>query len=231
MIRDFFVIANWKMSGSLLFIQQMNTFIASWQEIKDVAFRKNSVRIKIVICPPHPYISSLHDVITSLDSDLLYLGAQDCSKYENGSYTGEVSAKALKEFGCSYVILGHQERRQMHENHDIITQKIEVAKKYDIVTIQCVNDHDIQDKVALSGDIIAYEPAQHIGATECESMDKISSITQLVKSTEKRKVIYGGAVNSDNVHLLYQITELDGILVGRSSLDYTEFTRLLYNVA
>ncbi|WPX98167.1 Triosephosphate isomerase [Candidatus Fokinia cryptica] len=223
------------MNGSLSFVHQISSFVEEWKEIKDIALSQSSVHIKIVICPPYLYIPSLHDIIASLNLDIIYLGAQNCSEHESGSYTGEISTEILKEFGCSYVILGHQERKKIYENNDIIMKKIEIAKKYDIAPIQCINDHDIQNKVALSGDIIAYEPTKYIGAAECESIDKISSTIQLIKSTYitqeyGKKVVYGGAVNSDNIRPLYQITSLDGVLVGRSSLNYKEFTKLLYGI-
>ena len=93
------VVANWKMHGSLAQNQQLldsfKTHLASLKHV-DVA-----------ICVPYPY---LHQAQITLSGTNISWGAQNVGKYPVGAYTGEVAASMLKDFGASYVILGHSER-------------------------------------------------------------------------------------------------------------------------
>ena len=69
------------------------------------------------------------------------LGAQDCHYAESGSFTGDVSAKMLKDVGCKYVIIGHSERRSLHaEGDEIIAKKLLTAAKAELTPILCVGE-------------------------------------------------------------------------------------------
>ena len=93
------VVANWKMHGSLAQNQQLlDSFKVHLASLKHV---------DVAICVPYPY---LHQAQSSLSGTPIAWGAQNVGKYPVGAYTGEVAASMLKDFGATYVILGHSER-------------------------------------------------------------------------------------------------------------------------
>ena len=95
------VVGNWKMHGSHpANAELLAGIVAARPFIADVA-----------VCVPFPYLA---ETAVALAAHGVHWGAQDCSAYEQGAYTGEVSAAMLAEFGCRYVIVGHSERRAYH---------------------------------------------------------------------------------------------------------------------
>ena len=105
-IREFnkIIVANWKLNGS-------NDFLEAYFEELD---SKNlHLNVCGVICPPTAYIQNCYSKLHSL-----YLGAQDCSKFKEGAYTGEISASMLKENNCNFCIVGHSERRQVFKENN-----------------------------------------------------------------------------------------------------------------
>ena len=100
------IIANWKLHGS-------KSFIVSYLEKIRQGIKGNN-DICLIICPPFPFIKYFEGVNFKI-------GAQDCSIYDQGAYTGEVSAKILKELDCNFCIVGHSERRELfNETNEIV---------------------------------------------------------------------------------------------------------------
>lgn len=170
------IIANWKMNPATL----------KGAKLLFDSVKRGVGRIKkaeVVICPPFVYLP-----IANNKSSMIKLGAQDCFWKEKGAYTGEVSAKMLKNSGCRYVILGHSERRKyFNETGEIINKKIKIALKEKIIPILCVGESEKErakgktanvlkkqitsalknisgPKFSASGIIIAYEPNWAIGS-------------------------------------------------------------------
>lgn len=180
------------------------------------------------------------------------LGAQDCHAQESGSFTGDVSALMLKKVGCQYVILGHSERRATHfESSEIVSKKIKTALANDLIPIICVGEsketrdaakhlefvyNQVMQSVPLDVKfkklIIAYEPIWSIGTGAVPSAQQIEEMGNLMKKifTEKLKdvskeffMLYGGSVNAQNSKEILAISGVDGLLVGKASLDAAEF--------
>ncbi len=104
------IAGNWKMNGSTASAESL---------IADIAARISGVHnADMVICPPFPYLAVAAWRLKGVLG--LALGAQNCSDRDNGAYTGDVSAAMLKDMGCAYVILGHSERRQYHDETDAL---------------------------------------------------------------------------------------------------------------
>ncbi len=122
------IIANWKMNPQTL--KEARELFNSISK-----YAKKIRNAKIVVCPPFVYISNLKSQISNLK-----LGAQDVFWENEDSYTGEVSAKMLKNLGDEYVIIGHSERRRLGETDEIINKKIKQTLKNKLKVIFCVGE-------------------------------------------------------------------------------------------
>lgn len=151
---------------------------------------------KIVICPPFVYLSILK-------ASNLILGGQDCSREESGPFTGEVSAKMLKDSGCRYVILGHSERRRhFGETDEIINKKIKAAIKAKIKPIFCVGETSKErekgkaekviklqlekglkgiKKTEIKNLVLAYEPVWAIGTGKACSTNEAQAMSLFLR--------------------------------------------------
>jgi len=184
----------------------------------------------------------------------LRLGAQDCGIEEAGQYTGEVSAKLLKEVNCEYVIVGHSERRKFHhETNEMIAKKIIQVQKNSMTPVVCVGESkEIRDlgqhfdfvknqilsipAISYEKLVIAYEPIWAIGTGQTATIEQIAEMTSFIQQISKEKfihsakklfILYGGSVNSANSVDILNINSVNGLLVGKSSLDIVEFTKIL----
>jgi triosephosphate isomerase len=194
--------------------------------------------------------SELTDIV--LKERPIKLGAQDCHHEISGSFTGDLSAAMLKKIGCEYVILGHSERREWHfENNNIVAKKASAALTENIIPIICVgesakirqqNQHlefvssqlleslpnGVFDKL-----VIAYEPIWAIGSgitpTLAEMAELINKILIEKLPNKEFSILYGGSVNSSNSKEILTIKNIDGLLVGKASLDAEEFLKICFN--
>ena len=122
------IIANWKMN---FLLKDAIVFI------KKIILKKKIFKNKLILCPPLTIISP----IAKLLNKKITLGAQNCHYEKFGSYTGEISPLMLKDIGCSYVIIGHSERRGLQfESNEIIKKKAENAIKNKLNVIMCIGE-------------------------------------------------------------------------------------------
>ncbi len=149
-------------------------------------------------------------------------GVQDISKYKSGAYTGETSVKQIKDIGAKYVLIGHLERRKyLKEKPKTLKQKINLAKKNELEVIYCVTGKNINEELKILHDlkevIIAFEPESSIGR-EAKPNEVEKKIKQ-IKKIYQGKVLYGGGINENNIEKLNQIKQLDGFLIGKTSIN------------
>lgn len=195
MQKEKIVIANWKMQLNLADSLEL----AKKMKAKFSRFKKGTV----VVCPSLTALTVVKDVFKGSN---IKLGAQNVFWEDKGAYTGEISARMLKEAGCEYVIIGHSERRKhMRENYEMIYKKLKAVLNVSGLTpIVCIGESwderktDRRDfvladqlQLALGGIellgnqqvIIAYEPIWAIGSgvaiepTEAEYAHKIIKLT------------------------------------------------------
>src|SRR3954469_16346051 len=148
---------NWKMTFDH---QQAAHFIQKLAWTLDDA-KHDYDAVEVAVLPP---FTDLRSVQTLVDGDKLQFryGAQDLSQHDSGAYTGEVSGGMLAKLGCSYVVVGHSERRQYHhETDELINHKVRAAYSVEVTPILCVGEGlDVRE----SGDHVAHSLAQLDGA-------------------------------------------------------------------
>ena len=215
MSRLVFIAGNWKMN--LIHLEA----IALVQKIAFSLPDKYFAKVEVAVLPPFVDIRSIQ---TLVDGDRLKLryGAQDVSKYDSGAYTGEISGAMLGKLGCSYVTVGHSERREHHEETDeLVNSKVKAALKNDVSPILCIGEkldvREVGNHVEYTTDqliaglkglkteqvskvVVAYEPVWAIGtgrvATPADAQEVCGAIR--AKLAEK----YGQEI-AEAVRILY----------------------------
>ncbi len=131
MARRCFIAGNWKMNKTV------SESVALAREVRSaVASARAQVEIAVA-----PVFTSLHAVAKVLEDSNVSLAAQNCHASESGAFTGEIAAPMLKEVGCSWVILGHSERRQFFAETDAgVNRKIAAVIKAGMQPIVCVGE-------------------------------------------------------------------------------------------
>ena len=174
---------------------------------------------EVVLFPPHLYLGTVH---AALDDSRIGLGAQNCGWEAKGAFTGEVSPVMLKEAGCTYVIIGHSERRHiLGESNDQINKKVRACFEHSLTPILCVGElleersmgdaHNVVERhlsrglegveaADASGMVIAYEPVWAIGTGEVASLEQVSAAHASIRKFLGTKA---GSDNIDSVRLLY----------------------------
>lgn len=125
---------NWKMN--------LNHFeaIALVQKLAFTLNEDDFRHVDIVVLPPFTDLRSVQTLIEGDKYDIAY-GAQDVSVHDSGAYTGEVSASMLAKLGCSYVVVGHSERREYHaETDEVVNAKTRVVLRHEMTPIVCVGE-------------------------------------------------------------------------------------------
>ncbi len=236
------VVGNWKMNGNrAVNTELLATLKAAGPWVAEVA-----------VCAPFPYLA---DVALSLQGANIAWGAQDCSAFESGAYTGEVAATMLAEFGCHYVIVGHSERRALHRESDqLVADKAKAALAHNLTPIVCVGetlaerDAGQTDAVVkrqlsavihtlahcISQVVVAYEPVWAIGTGKTASPEQAQAVHALLRmqlaaaspKAAEMKILYGGSVKADNAATLFAQNDIDGGLIGGASLKAAEFAAI-----
>ena len=241
------IAGNWKMNmlpnEAIQFIEELTPLVKDTEN-------------EVILCVPY---TDLFYVLLTAQNTNIKIGAQNMHYEEKGAYTGEISAQMLKSINVEYVIIGHSERRQyFNETDETVNKKIKAAFVNGLKPIVCVgetleqreNGETVkiitnQTKLALEGlkdeqvknTIIAYEPIWAIGtgktATSEDANNSLKAIIcQIYGQNVANGVIiqYGGSVKSSNAKELFEMSDIDGGLVGGASLKSEEFSKIVnYN--
>ena len=175
------------------------------------------------------------------------MGSQNFYYEDKGSYTGEISPIYLKEEGIKYSLVGHYERREyFNENFNVINKKVISGLKNNIKLIVCIDSlsktfikyeiHSIFKNVKkedIKNVLIAYEPSYMIGSGKEVNYEHVNNNINYIKKIFKKdynidiKVLYGGSVDENNIEKIYSKTNIDGVLVGKSALDYEKIMKII----
>ncbi|MFT6333253.1 MAG: triosephosphate isomerase [Lentimonas sp.] len=268
------IIANWKMNSSF---DEAKVWVENI--IKKIDHKNIDDLPEIVLCPPSVMIDFIDDLLLEkefeeieklhktiddipegelekLVENLRYikLGSQDCHHEEEGAFTGDISAKMIKDCGGDYTILGHSERRSRHaESSELVAKKVKAAVKAELAPIICVGEskeqrdcgehkefikNQLKDSlpkdVKISELIIAYEPIWSIGSGLTPSIAQIEEMIALIKAElevndniDEFEIVYGGSANAFNAAEILKGKNVDGLLVGGASLKDDEFFKII----
>lgn len=201
---------------------------------------------RVILCPD---FVSLARVRAAADEAVVALGAQDCHWEDEGPYTGGVSARMLRGV-AEFVLVGHSERRDAGDTDDHIARKVAAAARNGLVPILLVGEDDRAEDplaevearlrrcvslvdVASQSLLYVYEPKWAIGTDTPAPADRIRRSVLRLKEVLRAmgagdpKFIYGGSVDERNIEELLEIDALDGVGVGRASLDADRFLRII----
>ena len=219
-----YFIANWKAKKNLSQIDDwIKIFSEEINENPQLLLKLANNQIKIIICPPFSLLFPLKNKLPKIPN--LFLGSQDVSQFDEGSFTGEITAKNLVDF-VNYTIIGHSERRKFfNETKEILVKKTALAKKYHLDPIFCIRDH--RDFIPEDCQIIAYEPVAAIGTGQNEPPEKVVVMKKKLKLPQKNVFIYGGSVDENNAQSYLNTNEIDGFLIGSASLDPQQFYEII----
>ena len=177
--------------------------------------------VEVVVVPP---FTDIRSVQTMVDGDRLAIryGAQDVSAHESGAYTGGISAAMLAKLGCSYVVVGHSERRMFHtESDELVNAKAHASLNAGMTPIVCVGEgldtRQASEHVSftlsqvdgsldgfsaeqVAGLVVAYEPVWAIGTGEVATPDDAQEVCAAIR--ERVREVHGDGA-ADGLRILY----------------------------
>ena len=242
-MRKTYCIANWKMNQSNIECKEFADYIKS-------NFKYNSS--EMIICPS---IIHLNKMVDLFEKSQVIIGAQNVSENSNGAFTGEISCEMLLDNKINWTILGHSERRKFyHETNSIVHDKLKNTVKNGINPILCIGEiledrkfgnteSILKNQVQVACNnldfsnvdlVIAYEPVWAIGTGVAADLKTISEthnqirnfLPDFISNTQKVSLLYGGSVNAENCRDILDIKNVDGFLIGGSSLNSQIFLNI-----
>jgi len=232
-----------------------NEAIAHAEALKSKVSREDQIELYVL-----PSFTAIRDVKRILDDTDINVGAQNMCWEDEGAFTGEVSARSLKELGVKYVEIGHSERREFFgETDETCNKKLKEALKHDMVPVFCIGEKADEKEKDLTKEVMqrqiyvaiqdiafkdakkiiyAYEPVWAIGKDDAADPEYVEDVQKYIRKLlaelypssdqgTEFKVVYGGSVSLKNVSELVQKPNIDGVFVGRSSLDASSYKKIL----
>ena len=187
------VLGNWKMNGSKASVDALiNALKAS------AAARDN---VTVGVCPPAIYLGQAQQLAAG---SVVKLGAQDVSVHASGAYTGEIAAPMVREFGCTYVLVGHSERRTYHNETDaVVVKKFAAIQAAGMTPVLCIGETLEERKSertnavvstqmkaviealgveTLRNAVVAYEPVWAIGTGLAATSEQAQEVHAFIRS-------------------------------------------------
>jgi triosephosphate isomerase len=247
------IAGNWKMN--LDHLQAIATVQKLAWTLKDARHDFGVDGAEVAVFPPFTDLRSVQTLIAADKLDIVF-GGQDVSEHDSGAYTGEVSGAFLKALDCTYVIIGHSERRTLHhETDEELSRKVAVALKHGLVPVLCVGEtaEDLETHgpsavpvaqlrgglAGITGTpelVVAYEPVWAIGSGQAATPEQAEQVASTLRDTlrdllgdevaDATRILYGGSVKSGNIAGFMREPNVDGALVGGASLDVAEFSSI-----
>jgi triosephosphate isomerase (TIM) len=242
-----YVLANWKMYPT---VDEACSVLAGVQARLADRLAAESTLPRVIVCPPFVALAALRGLA---DDRVVRLGAQNCHWEPRGPYTGEISTSMLRGL-VEYVMVGHSERRAAGETDEQIAAKVAAVAGAGLVPIVFVGEDEVGDdprqaaherlgRALARADpatqplLVVYEPAWAIGGREPAPPDRVRRAVDHLKGalvrlgTPDPVVLYGGAVDEDDIEPLLSLDNLDGVGATRATLDPESFLHIIEQVA
>lgn len=233
---------NWKMNGTRQFSQELAQGLA-----EKVTAAGTGLAAEVLICPPFLYLETAF----AAAAGRIAVGGQDCHAKPSGAHTGDVAAGMLADLGCTYVVLGHSERRTDHgESSAAVRAKAAAALGAGLTAIVCIGETEaerdrgetlkvvekqllesIPEEANEANLVIAYEPVWAIGTGRTPTAGDVETVHGAIRRLLEQKladggrvrILYGGSVKPGNAAELMAIPHVNGALVGGASLKLEDF--------
>jgi len=235
------VAGNWKMNGLTTSLAELDRMIAAAPRL--------GPKLDLMVCPPATLIAAC---AARAAGSPLAIGGQDCRAEASGAFTGDISAEMLKDAGASAVIVGHSERRSLHqESNADVHAKALAARRAGLMAVVCVGESrdervagrtldvvgaqiegSLPDGAAAQTLVVAYEPVWAIGTGLTPTPADVAEVHGFIRGKlvkrfgaagEGMRILYGGSVKPSNAKELMAVADVDGALVGGASLKADEF--------
>lgn len=237
------IAGNWKMNG----------LTASLEEVKALkaTLEAHPTKADVLLCPPATLIAKMAEIA----GKVIAVGGEDCHTKVSGAFTGDISPEMLADAGATWVIVGHSERRDYHQESDeLIAEKTKAGWRAGLKVIVCVGELEAQrvagEQDAVVGKqlsflpegataenlVIAYEPVWAIGTGKIPTIPDIDAMHNFIRKTlsdkfgaegEKMEILYGGSVKPNNAKEIFAVKNVGGALVGGASLKAADFSAII----
>jgi triosephosphate isomerase len=230
---------NWKMNGTMTSLAELDALIS----------KVGQPNCDVLLCPPATLLAGFAGIART---SIVRIGAQNCHAAISGAHTGEVSAEMVKDAGGVAVIVGHSERRQDNfEDDAAVSAKAQAAWRAGLVAVICVGETEAQrdagdalsvvstqlagsvpDGATAANTVVAYEPVWAIGTGRTPTIEQIAEVhdhmrgvltDRLGDEAEGIRLLYGGSVKGANAKEIFDVSNVDGGLVGGASLKADDF--------
>lgn len=232
-MKNIWIIANWKSNKTIAEALDWISLVGPKLPRKENLPAGRQV-LKVVVCPTFASVEEVKKQV-QVGNYPLMVGSQDLSPFDSGAFTGEESARILRDF-VELSILGHSERRQnFGETDQMVAEKVKQAKSSNITPLVCVQNAD--GEVPEGCLLVAYEPPNAISSSGPNAKaDTPKNASQTAEKLKQRygndlEVLYGGSVNSQNCKGFLLEDNLNGLLIGKASLDPEEFVKIVEEAA
>jgi triosephosphate isomerase (TIM) len=249
MMRKKLIAGNWKMHKTLAPARELvGGIIGGLSRIENLA------EVEVLICPPFQLLFPMAKAIAGTP---IKLGAQNVHYEAQGAFTGEVSIPMLADTGCTHILIGHSERRQIfHETNALLARKVRAVVAGEMQVIYCLGETiaereagntvsiiqsqlaEVLDRdVAAEHLIIAYEPVWAIGTGKTATPQQAQEVHAYIRSwladvygkesASRIRILYGGSVKPSNAVELLGQPDIDGALVGGACLAVDDFLAII----
>ena len=245
------IAGNWKMNC----LQQDGRQLA--QDVATYYKSQNNPAFDMLIAPPFTLLTTCAAQVAGSG---VVLSAQDCSPFDKGAHTGDVSPVMIKDLGAQATIVGHSERRTDHkETSAQVCAKAQAALTAGLSVIICVGETLAQREAGQTLDVIAeqvkeslpetatadtvviaYEPVWAIGTGKTPTAQEVEEVHAFIRQQVKdrfgqavadnMRILYGGSVKPSNAQELLSLPDVDGALIGGASLKAADFTAIAETV-
>lgn len=237
------VVGNWKMHGSIA----TNKILLEGL----IAGLRNLDKADYVVCVPYPYLCQAQSLLSGTN---IFWGAQNLCSTKDGALTGAVAPYMLRDYGCTHVIIGHSERRNLfNETDDTAAARFLAAQEAGLIPIFCMGESAEEresdwteyivgrqlDSIirrfgphVLEQAVLAYEPLWAVGSDKPATPEQAQEVHDFIRRRVARcdpeiaarvRILYGGSVTPHNAANLFAMPDIDGGLIGRASLNASDF--------